>query len=261
MGKIVQVFTQKKNEVKAAVRQKAMSFIMKIILCLVLNFALVATCSSQEKNNKIVVKSIETQLEKEMNHHYEIRILDINKSINNPSVSDGRISNPYKNLTNCFIFIAAAFPDSNLYKPKGFIGIYKKDTILWQSGPLTKDLTTLGGYVTLVDELNKDGKVEIVVSQDELPGGATSNYLWIFNWDGRKGYLITELDKRGESKLAFMGEYTFKDIDGDGIYEIQGEWYKDNNFDKTSRVTYSWNGSLYGKWGKSSKYLLKGKRK
>jgi hypothetical protein len=50
-------------------------------------------------------------------------------------------------------------------------------------------------------------------------------------------------------------------VDGDGIYEIQGFWYKNENTDKKVRVTYSWNGAIYGNWGKSSKYFQKGKSK
>ncbi len=233
----------------------------KMQFCLFLGLLLFTTCLSQEEVNETVIDSIKIKIERELRHHYEVRILDVNKSLDHPSLSNGMIKDPYKNLKDCFIFIAAALPDSNLNKPKGFIGIYKRDTILWRSSPLTKDLTTIGGYVTTVDELNKDGKVEIVISQDELPGAATTNYLWIATWDGNAGKSITELDERRESKLAFIGKYKFVDLDGDGIYEIQGEWYKDNNFDKTIRVTYSWNGSLYGNWGKTSKYLLKGKRK
>jgi hypothetical protein len=235
-----------------------MTYIMKITLYLIMSLWQVTLCVSQNKINKNVVHSIESTLEKELQHHYYVRILDVDKSVNNPSISEGKIKDPHKSLMGCYIFIAEALPDSNLDKSKGFIGVWKADSILWQSTPLTEELSTLGGYVTAVDELNKDGKDEIVISQNELPDAATANYLWIFTWDGNVGKQITELDEREESRLAFIGKYKFVDLDGDSIYEIKGEWYIDDNFDKTSPVIYSWNGSLYGKWGKTSKYLLKG---
>jgi hypothetical protein len=228
---------------------------MKNILCLVLNFALVAACSSQEKYYKIVVKSIETQLETMLHFKYYVHVFDIDKSVNNPVVAAGKIKNPYGTLSGCFIFLAEAMPDANLNKQKGFIGIYKADSILWRSDLLTEDFSSLSGEVSSIDELNKDGKVEIVVSQYLEPHG-TSEQLWIFNWDGTNGKLITQLDDDGASTIVCMVRYILKDVDRDGIYEIQG---KDPDSKKT--LTYSWNGSLYGKWGKSSKYLLKGKHK
>jgi len=235
-----------------------MSLISRVI-CIILYLTFLSLCLSQDKINETVIHSIEIKIEKELHHHYDVRILDVNNSLNNPSISGGRIKDPYKNLKDCFIFLAASLPDSNLNKPKGFVGIYKIDTILWRSASLIENLSTLGGFVTALDDFNKDGKVEIVVSENELPNAITANYLWIFTWDGKMGECITELDEDGESRLAFMGRYHFKDVDGDGIYEIQGKWYKNNNFDNISPVTYCWNGKWYGNWGKSSKYLLKGK--
>jgi hypothetical protein len=110
------------------------------------------------------------------------------------------------------------------------------------------------------DELNGDGKVEIVIRQFHEPPG--TGQLWIFNWDGTTGKLITQLDKYGESTIMYSNEeYGLIDLDGDGIYEIQGVWYKTNDSDTKTEVTYSWNGSIFGKWGKSSKYFSSPKRK
>lgn len=216
---------------------------------------LVATCSSQDKNNKIIVKSVETQLEAMLHHKYYIHILDIDKSVNNPAVAEGRIKNPCGTLNGCLIFLASASRDSNFFKPKGFIGISKADSILWRSDLLTENFSSLSGDVSAVDELNNDGKVEIVISQYSQPDG-TWEYLWIFNWDGKMGKLIIKLDDESESTIKCMSNYLLKDVDGDGIYEILGQ---DPDSDRT--LMYSWNGHLYGDWGKSSKYLLKGKKK
>jgi hypothetical protein len=216
----------------------------KELLTLIIFFQCCFSCPVFGQTEFSVENKIETRLLSKLHHNYDVRIFN-------------SLYDPYKTLAKCTIFIAASLPDSNLDKPKGFIGIYTKDSIIWQSEPLTKDLTTLGGIVASVDDYIKDGKVEIVISQDELPGGNTSNYLWIFSWDGNQGKLISQRDERGESVLCFIGNYTFIDLDGDGISEIQGEWYTDDNFDKTQMVTYSWNGSSYGHWGKNSKWFTK----
>jgi hypothetical protein len=233
----------------------------RIFSCLFLGLWASLECTGQDQINRVVVQEIEAKLEKDLRHHYNVRALNVNTSINNPSVSGGRIRDPHKTLVDCFIFIAESLPDTNLEKPKGFIGVWKRDSVIWRSDPLSSDLSTLGGFVTAVDDLNKDGNDEIVISQNELPGAASSNYLWVFAWDGRMGRLVTDCDDRGESVLAFVGEYEFVDVDNDGVYEIKGSWYVDEEFNKTRAVVYGWNGSLYGKWGKTSKYLLKGKSK
>jgi hypothetical protein len=211
--------------------------------------------SSQDSSKEAAILSIETKLLSTRHINYHAAAFDVAKLLGNRSSSGNRFYDPYGTLTSAYIFIAEALPDSNLNKPKGLIGVFRADSILWCSDPLTENLSTLGGLVAALGELNKDGKTEIVISQNELPGASTSNYLWIFTWDGKAGKLVTELDEHGESKVAVIGKYSIIDVDGDGIFEIRGEWYKDENFDKTLRVTYSWNGRLFGNWGKTSKYL------
>jgi hypothetical protein len=228
-----------------------------------LNIANAITCYCQKDNYDSIVNSIANKVEKIFNHKYFISGIDIDKSVNNPAEADGKIKDPYHTLAGCFLFLAEGETDADLNKPKGFIGLYrcKTDSIVWRSVLLTDDFSSGAlGRVAETNELNNDSKVEIIIAQGQEPSG--TEQLWIFSWDGNNGKLITQLDSYGESTIMDFGEYyELKDVDGDGIYEIQAEWYKDDKSDKKTVVNYSWNGTLYGKWGKTSKYLLKGKMK
>jgi len=216
---------------------------------------MITTSYCQNNDHSIIVKSISNKLEKVFNHKYYVSGIEIDKSVNNPSKANGKITDPYHTLSGCFLFLAEG-KESN---SKGFIGLYrcKADSIIWCSVLLTDDFSSgARGRVAETRELNGDGKVEIIIGQAVGASGGGEE-LWIFSWDGTDGRLITQTDKYNQSTiLVFWEYYEIKDVDGDGIYEILGE---DTDSDKT--LTYSWNGSLYGDWGKSSKYLLKGKKK
>lgn len=240
------------------------------MLLLCLNLAFVFLCFSQEDNYKKITDSITAKLKRISGHTYDISGTDIDRQI----IEDHKIAlvdtffvekikNPYYTLGGCFIFLASDV-ENRYPEPPGFIGIYKieTDSILWRSVDLPSHFSSGAlGNVDATCELNRDGKVEIIIGQ--LMGNlGICHQLWVFNWDGKNGKLITQLDSYGESEIMYWGDkYNIKDVDGDGIYEIQGKWEKGDGSDTKITVTYAWNGSLYGKWGKSSKYLLKGKKK
>jgi hypothetical protein len=239
---------------------QAMRFLKNITLGICINLTIVMTSYCQNDVDTVVTKSIESKMEEIYHSKYSVFALCVNKTKNNISITEGEIKNPYHTLDSCFLFLAEALPDANLHKSKGLIGIYKSGSVIWRLDSLTRNFSSLSADVSAIDELNKDGKVEIVISQYSRRDG-TWEYLWIFNWDGANGQLVTKLDCKGESTITCIGDFQLKDLDKDGISEIQCEWCKNNNFDNTYSVIYSWNGSLYGKWGKTSKYLLKGTKK
>jgi hypothetical protein len=239
-----------------------------LLLCLIL--ASVFLCFSQEDDYKKITDSIIAKLKRITGHAYYISGTDIDRQIKEDleialvdTFFEEKIKDPYHTLAGCFIFLASDAENSDSEWP-GFIGIYKieLDTILWLSVKLPNHFSSGAlGSVDGTGELNRDGKVEIIIGQ--LMGNlGISHQLWIFSWDGKNGKLITQLDSYGESEIMYWGDkYNIKDVDGDGIYEIQGKWEKGDGSDTKITVTYAWNGSLYGKWGKSSKYLLEGKKK
>jgi hypothetical protein len=238
----------------------------KNILVLCLSLATVIICFSQENDYKKITGSITAKVKRITGYTYNISGSDVNRQIIEDSLKalkdpyfKQRIRDPYHTLSGCFIFLAADYADTYFTRPKGFVGIYniKLDSIIWNSAPLSDDFSS--GALGLVDatgELNRDGKVEIIIGQ-AIGALANTHQLWIFNWDGKDGKLITQLDTYGESSVLYWGDdYDLDDIDNDGIYEIRG---MDSEYNKT--LMYSWNGHLYGDWGKLSKYLLKGKKK
>ncbi len=236
-----------------------MRLFMIIILCFCLDFFLVIQCYCYEDEYDTIVNSIASKVEKLTGKKYDISGIDIDKAINNPDEDSGKIRDTYHTLAGYFLFLAEGETDAELNKPKGFIGLYsfKTDSIVWHSVFLSDDFSSGAmGRVEETNELNGDGKVEMIIGQAK---GVTGNVeqLWIFSWDGTNGKLITQIDKYGQSTIIVLGEsYKLIDNDGDGIYEIQG---KDPDSGKI--ITYSWNGYLYGKWGKSSKYLLERRKK
>jgi hypothetical protein len=231
---------------------------IEFYLFLILLFS--ASCYCQNSDD-MIISSIETKLDHKLRYEYHVFGINIDKAMSDSSATEGKIKDPYHTLAGCYIFLASGERDANLYKPKGFIGIYKcnTDSILWCSIPLTTDFS--GGVMGLVsetNEINNDGKVEIIITQAKEPRGEIEQ-LWIFSWDGKEGKLITELDKFGESTIICETGYSLFDVDNDGIFEIQGTWTDENG--KISERTFSWNGFLYGNWGKTSKYFHKGKHK
>ncbi len=232
-----------------------MSLQSRFLLNLLLSVGSIVNCTSQYVEDATIINCMEKKIERILHHKYEVLIFDVNKSLSHTTPINGIFIDPYGTLSNSYIFLTDAIRDSNFVKPKGFIGICRADSIIWTSDLLTENFSSLSADISNICELNRDGRVEIVISQYSQSDG-TWEYLWIFSWDGKNGKLITKLDDEGESTMKCRGNYLLNDIDGDGIYEIQGK-----DPDSKKNVTFSWNGHLYGKWGKTSKYFLKGKKK
>jgi hypothetical protein len=213
-------------------------------------------CSQQDSRYQAISTSIASQLERATSNEYYVSGLEINEAIKHPTTDGPMVADPYHTLLDCFIFLARGQFDSALDKPKSVVGIYsiKSGSILWRSRPLPESFSSGAmARVSEVSELNNDGKVEFIICQGREPRGLIEQ-LWIFNWDGSTGKLITQLNRDGESTLFCRGHYGTSDDDSDGIDEIHV--YVENSAGAVVPLTYSWNGSLYGFWGKTSKYLV-----
>ncbi len=241
-----------------------MNNLIKILAFVCLNLGSVLICCCQQDRYNAIVNSITGMLERINMNAYYVSGIEIDEAIKHPEESDGRIRDPYHTLAGCFLFLAEGKKNADVDKEKGFIGLYRisVDSVIWQSELLSENFSSGAlGSIDATDELNQDGKVEIIIGQ--ATGNLAINHqLWIFNWDGKNGKLITQLDRYGKPEIIYWGDnFDIKDVDGDGIYEILGKWYKKHDSKAMTTVVYSWNGSLYGKWGKSSKYLLKGTKR
>jgi hypothetical protein len=241
-------------------------WIKNSILLLCLNLTAVILCSSQEDSYKKITDSITAKVKRETGHAYNISGTDVDQQITDDREIASKdpffkeqIKDPYHTLAGCFIFLAS--DRENQYPAlAGFIGIYdiKKDSLLWHSVPLSVDFSSGAlGSIDATGELNQDGKVEIIIGQ-ATGNLAITHQLWIFNWDGKNGKLITQLDRYGKPEIMYWGDkFHIKDVDGDGIYEILGKWYEKHDSDTMSTIVYAWNGSLYGEYGMSSERLCK----
>ena len=230
--------------------------IMCVLFFLLSTIHILANGQSYES----IVDSITAKLQDTVTQGYSVSGIDVDRCLTNPGECLGKIMDPYHTLSSYFLFLAEGPDDQGLNKPKGLIGLYSagKGAIVWRSEFLTRYFSN--GPMSMIeetDELNRDGKVEIVIGQ---AGGATGavEIIWVFNWDGASGKLVTQLDQYGNPTIVTAGDsFRIVDTDGDGIFEITGA--DPDNLDR--KIIYAWDGFRYGNWGKSSKFLVKVKQK
>ena len=151
-----------------------------------------------------------------------------------------QISNPYHTLTGCFLFTTRVRNDS---VGRFAIGVFKSNTILWMSDTLMGDYSS--GNISAVFDINRDGNVDIVTYWEHATDPDDYD-MWIFSWDGVRGWAINDAAADGGSEINTYCHLS--DIDGDGIYELVGEIsHFDDQGNETSRenVIYKWNGTKY----------------
>jgi hypothetical protein len=207
-----------------------------------------------------IVSAIQTQVSTVISDKYVVtQVLNVDSSLGgglSPRWPDvGAIENPYGTLTHCFIFNGTrrqgATPADSA---SGVVGVFKDGQILWHSdGILTvEEPGMMANTIWTIKDINKDGKVEILTTWISLSSGTNPPmYLWIFSWDGQKGEIINARDKNKQSilKIDSYGLFSLKDINRDGIWEIQGSiTVYEGDSTRTEFRTFSWNGQKYGKW-------------
>ncbi len=158
---------------------------------------------------------------------------------------------PYKTLRGCIVFSASPFESENEDGEASYCGIFKNGTIIWDSGPVFEGSLQ---HIFATNDINRDGQVDIVMiwmrGIDDM-----RNYLWILSWNGSIGRIINDtLQDRGRTIISAVGAFQMFDADGDGIMEFRGSEKTidpDNPDEMISKpITYSWNGSVYGVFGK-----------
>ncbi len=171
-------------------------------------------------------------------------IYDINVEKNEYQHWSLPITDPYNTLKDCYLFTANV-------RDGGVVGVYKNNTLLWDSGAIIDLFNNSGGYgIVGTMDLNNDSKVEIMANWDYGVTGFIQN-IWIFSWDGNQGVLINETTpgRNPSTYKSVIWSYSYVtdvlDIDGDGIFEFKGVDYDNSNKTKL----YSWNGSKYGDFG------------
>ena len=153
----------------------------------------------------------------------------------------------YGTLINSTIFTGYKYNNGRL--SKGIVGVYKDGNIIWDSDTTInlEEMNALTLFSTA--DLNKGGKIDLIFAADYFTASGNGvERLYIYSWDGNNGQLITELDSTGVStivSLTGVGEFDFVDVNGDGIYEITGDWVLPPDDQKQKQVTYYWNGINY----------------
>ncbi|HXF48802.1 MAG TPA: hypothetical protein VNL73_05185 [Verrucomicrobiae bacterium] len=136
-----------------------------------------------------------------------------------------------------------------------------KKHIKWES----QLLPSTGASIDTVDDLNKDGKHEIVLffPHRSIVGAQ------IYTWDGREAVLLPFDDDGKEHSSIGGNDIYFKDMDSDGIAEViessrleipMDSTYQNTEFVQETKI-YRWNGREYQLWEKSRKSLPKPKER
>jgi len=173
----------------------------------------------------------------------------------------GLIRDPYRTLARSFPFIAQlAQTDSSGYEHvistiKGHkdsitvFGVFREGQIIWLTTLFNGSVYNMGKIYGISD-INKDGKVEIMIEWSLVGSNVDQSVLWIFTWDGSTATPIYEKQNNGVSNLENIESMV--DIEGDGIIEFVGIKNKglldDSGNSLEHEAVYSWNGSLYGEW-------------
>lgn len=170
---------------------------------------------------------------------------------------DNKIQDPFGTLKGCILF--STYKDFGDSIPSNFIaGIIKNNRIIWDNAPGTN--ADLGGDLLYAKDINNDGKVDLLISEDDreylLMSGKPPflSYLYILTWDGKKGSFINDFRVDGKSYLQGDGGFELVDKNKKGIYKITttlpdiGIDWEDFKTKTFPRITYSWNGKQYGLW-------------
>ena len=172
--------------------------------------------------------------------------------------SKGGFEDPYNTLEHCFVF--TYYRDlirADEKYPKLSVGIFRGGKIIARLDTVIETIYSTSGRIKTTTDLNKDGEVDIVITRTLGVSPPPWEEYWIFSWNGKRLRLISELnEERNGSALRSPWNYVkFIDADDDGIYELTTSFGDEKGIKRYH--TYSWNGKLYGEWGKSSKELLK----
>jgi hypothetical protein len=207
-----------------------------------------------------IITVIQTQLNMNVGDNYRvIMVLNVDSSLGGglgPRWPDvGAIENPYGTLTHCLVFNATRMAQvAPADSASGVVGVFKDGRILWHSdGILTvEEPGMIPNTIWTVKDINRDGKVDILTTWMSLSSGSNPPmFLWIFSWDGFQGTVINARDEYKQSVLMVdsYGDFSLVDVEGDGIWEIQGPVTSyEGDSTRTAIRTFSWNGSLYGLW-------------
>jgi hypothetical protein len=212
-----------------------------ILITIIIGLFLFTTALSQ--NSAQVKNQIELSLLSYVNGKYKLagdEVFGIDSVSQTRRPGFQKVLDSYGTLKGCYLFVAeTGIEDHQKYS----IGVFKNNTILWISDSLYEEYYV--GKFEAVFDINKDGYVEIVTNWRQLTNNIDSD-IWVFSWDGSRGWVINDVDKEGRT---VMNTYCMlKDINGDGIYELVSKepvYDQYGNRISWKEFAFIWNGSKY----------------
>jgi hypothetical protein len=218
-------------------------------ICRIVIISIVVVCIPKIVFSQYLRGIIDQQLNSLGLPYLADHVVDVDKSIGlvGGKVVEGEISDPYETLKGSLLFTAYNPSVQGPDTADWIVGVSKNGSIIWRSNNLG-NIRSAEIYGAL--DLNLDGKVDIIVEEEERTLLYSASYLQIFSWDGANGTDITseEIDPQTENSQIFGGyhSYDISDLDGDGIMEIRS--YPGPREDTINVHSWGWNGQKYGHW-------------
>lgn len=160
------------------------------------------------------------------------------------SVTDiARFDSTDESLLDCYWFTAKTEWKYNIEKTRFITGMYKNNSIIWISNII--ESSALDIRTGLADDLNLNGKIELIVVLINGNWENSTEEWWFYDWDGNTGIIVNEVDGlTGETEIKLLGSSAeIIDINLDGIYEIIG--VDPLNVDGP-KLTYSFMNNIWG---------------
>ncbi len=147
--------------VRFAIKMKSLFVMILILFCI--NCSLTQT--REERITKAecqISKALLTYGNRSIALDSDVAIIDVDSSIGNMGIADGRITDPFGTLKSCFLFAAY---DSSVSAGGETIGVFKNDSILWLSANfLIETDARVGAQFWGALDLNNDKSVDIILT-------------------------------------------------------------------------------------------------
>jgi len=150
------------------------------------------------------------------------------------------IDDEYGTLDNCIVFTASQY--EGYRSINHVIGVYKDNQIIWYSENIVDEDILGGGFIDMIEDINNDGKVEIMTKWESEGGAAYhTKTLYVHSWDGTQGSLAVDVSGGGSHIASHENKFfEYIDVNGDGRFEIISFVYTDN-----SPTVFEWDGTKY----------------
>lgn len=159
---------------------------------------------------------------------------------------DGTFSDPNNLLEDSYLFVTRSAPVDDGTSQNSFLGIFKNNSIIWQSPKIINADNSWGQSIGDVRDLNNDQSIEIVSEWAQGMSGYTED-VWIISWDGTNGEIVNDYKNNGRSDINIVtGSLKIVDIEVDGVLEIDGITLEGE--DEIEKI-YSWSNGIIGDFG------------